>query len=79
MSFLFRLFAPKFAVWLVGAVSVVAIVGWVWTQGANFKTRQWSEANQRIDETTLETIQRFDAQTAKDDTRYRELQREISH
>ena len=78
MSFLLRLFAPKLIVWVLGAASVVAVVTWVWTQGANFKTRQWSAANQAIDETTLETIQRFDARTAADDTKYRELQREIS-
>lgn len=77
MSFLIRLFAPKLLVWLIGGIAVTAVVTWIWTQGVNFQTRQWSAANARIDETTLEAQQRFDARTASDDTEYRRLIQEI--
>jgi hypothetical protein len=75
-----RSFTPKAAVWLIGLLSVRAIVGvglWLVQHGKNIGYGDWAEANQKLDQTTLEAVQRMDAATAREDTRYRELLREI--
>lgn len=80
MSFLLRLFAPKAAVWLVGLISVSAFIGvgvYLVQHGKKIGYGDWAEANRSLDATTLEAVQRMDAETAREDTRYRELLRGI--